>query len=356
MPLDLDRYYTPESIARRALEHACLREPPLVCADSTCGTGRLLEAANDVFGKVRCVGIDRDSDVIANLRRRNPNWLLAVGDLLNATNYRTAFAEIIPEHVDLLVLNPPFSLGNRKSVEVEYEGRMFKGSIAMAHLLRSFDLFKPKQGAVVVVPESLLYSETDSAARSALAEKYCMRKIADLKSCTFRGARAHASVVQVSASEQEVVPKTSAVSGKTVRVSVTRGGLPVHLMKPVQRGIPYMHSTDIRKVVDGSMASSLLQTAGIARGRIAGWVILIPRVGMPEEAFLRAVNFEDPVQLSDCVIALECSSKAVALQVEQRIKASWNDFREIYRGTGARYVTLSRLITWLARKNICEFG
>ena len=71
MPHDLDRYYTPAEVARSALERATLAGSPSVCADTTCGTGRLLNAANEVFGAVQCVGIDRDSNAIAALRKRN---------------------------------------------------------------------------------------------------------------------------------------------------------------------------------------------------------------------------------------------------------------------------------------------
>ena len=222
----------------------------------------------------------------------------------------------------------------------------------MAHLLKSFELFSPAQGAIVIVPESLLYSETDSTARSALAENYCFWKIADLESCTFRGTRAHASVIQISSTEQEIIPDGSLLPARKVGVSVTRGGLPVHVMKQASRGVPYVHSTDIRKVVEGATSACFHHTADIAKGRITGWAILIPRVGIPERELVRAVMFENPIQLSDCVIALLCTSRTAALQVEQRIRASWDDFRNIYRGTGARYVTLSRLRTWLAARNI----
>lgn len=352
MSFDLDRYYTPEAVARSALERADLPNLPIVCADSTCGTGRLLEAANDVFGLVKCVGIDRDKQAIANLRRRNPSWALAVGDLLNKRHYKKTFSAIIPKQVDLLVLNPPFSQGQKKSVDVIYGPKQFKATIAMAHLLKSFELFNPSHGAVAIVPESLLYSETDAIARAALMEKYCFRQIAELASCTFRGARARASVVQISSVEDQIIQNGSRVLGKKVSVSLIRGGLPVHVMKEASRGVPYVHTTDIRNVVNGATRSCFHRTADIAKGRIAGWAILIPRVGMPEPGLVTALRFENPVQLSDCVIALSCCSKTVAVEVEERIRASWDDFRSIYRGTGARYLTLSRLRTWLAARNI----
>jgi len=349
---DLDRYYTPEHVARYALERVALTRAPLVCADSTCGTGRLLEAASDIFGRVRCVGIDRDIEAIEDLRRRNPEWLLAVGDLLNRDGHLRKFSRTIPSDVDLLVLNPPFSQGNKKSVDITYEGLNIKGSVAMAHLLRSFELFKPTQGAMLIAPESLLYSELDSAARAVLSDSYSIRKVADLESATFRGARAHACVVQIAPSMQGAVTEPCIHSGKVLRIKVTRGGLPVHVMIEASHGVPFVHSTDIRNIVSGAPPSTFSHTANQLKGRIDGWVLLMPRVGLPDKSLIKAIKIDSPIQLSDCVIALECPNKTVANQVSRRIQDSWSSFLELYKGTGARYITLSRLRDWLTNRNI----
>ncbi len=352
MPLDLDQYYTPESVARRMLEYAALPATPSVCADSTCGNGRLLRAANDVFGGVECVGIDRDRRTITALRRNNPDWLLTVGDLLNRKRYGRQFAEFIPPTVDLLVLNPPFSQGNKKSVDITYRGDSFKGSVAMAYLLRSIELFNPTHGAVAIVPESLMYSETDEFSRKLLSESFSIQRIADLHSCTFRGARANAIAVQILPSGDPVVTKQFTSLRKPLRIRLTRGGLPVHIMKRSPRGIPFVHSTEIRKILNGANESDFLLTEDCLKGRIVGWAILIPRVGVAEKGLVQAVNIRLPIQLSDCVIALECKNKLVAQELETRIHESWDDFRDLYKGTGARYVTMSRLSAWLNFKNV----
>lgn len=354
---ELDRYYTPETVARRILEYADLPVTPSICADSTCGNGRLLAAANEVFGGVECVGIDRDSRIISLLRRSNPDWRLTVGDLLNVKRYSQKFADFISPTVDLLILNPPFSQGNRKAVDITYRGNNIKGSVAMAYLLRSFELFGPTHGAVAIVPESLLYSETDTFGRTLLSESYSIQKLAELESHTFKGARAHATVIQILPSDNQICTKLSTSSLKSLRVRLTRGALPVHLMQKSSRGVPFVHSTDIKKVIDKVSTSDLIHTEDCSKGRISGWVILVPRVGLPEKRIIQAVNFGFQVQLSDCVLALECKSKIVALELEKRIHESWDGFRDLYKGTGARYVTRSRLSDWLASKCVnIEFG
>lgn len=356
MTIDLDRYYTPLAVANRVLERAGLELIPQVCADSTCGSGRLLEAASHVFGRVSCIGIDRDKNAIRSLRRQKPDWLLAVGDLLSKDGCRKTIAAVLKERVDLLVLNPPFSHGQKKSIEIAYNGKFLKGSVAMAHLLRSFELLRPSQGALVIAPESLLYSDTDLAGRSALMQEYRIRAILELDSCTFKGARAHATVIQISPGSARNEGATCVVdrTRSTVEVQVTRGGLPVHLMKQAGDGVPYLHSTDIRKVLAGDSWPSFLKTNDQAKGRVKGWMILLPRVGLPEVDHVRAVDIKNTVQLSDCVIGIECKSKVDAREVEGRLRDNWNDFLRLYRGTGARYVTLSRLKAWLVGKSICE--
>lgn len=152
MPIDMDRYYTPENVAIQAMERGSFLSTPMVCADSTCGSGRLLDAANTVFGSVRSIGIDRDVEAISQLRLRRPGWQLSVGDLLSHESIDVAREQ---QAIDLLVLNPPFSHGKRKFVDINFGGKEMTGSIAMAHILRSFEIFRPKLGAVVVAPESL---------------------------------------------------------------------------------------------------------------------------------------------------------------------------------------------------------
>lgn len=344
MPIDLDRYYTPEDVAVSALERGAFPFVPKVCADSTCGSGRLLDAANAVFGSVESIGVDRDVEAISQLRLRRPGWHLSVGDLLHPST-----SDSLPRQqpVDLLVLNPPFSHGHKKFVEIQFAGKEMRGSIAMAHLLRSFDLFQPRLGAIVIAPESLLYSETDQDARQALAENYQLTKLADLQRCTFRGARVRASVVQIlpgvhQHSHQEIGQYNGVIPARLVR-----GSLPVYLNVPDPAGVPFVHSTDLKSIAAAGKIDDLSKTRNVAKGRTKGWVILIPRVGLPDCQAVKAIKLEHTVQLSDCVIALEFSTKAAATKAEKRIHSRWMEFTGLYRGTGARYITMARLSVWL---------
>jgi len=47
--------------------------------------------------------------------------------------------------------------------------------------------------------------------------------------------------------------------------------------------------------------------------------------------------------LSDCVIALKTENLDDARRVYDALMEHWDDFREVYNGTGAKYTTMERL-------------
>lgn len=347
--IDSDKYYTPPAVASRALERAQLTRTPAICADTACGSGSLLAAAEDVLEAQHCLGIDSDPLVIRQLRQERPEWRLFVGDLLKRhrpppTNFPGA-----NYGVDLLVLNPPFSLGPRKYVTVKYLGHSVRCSVAMAHILRSLDLFRPTQGAIAVVPESLLYSNTDQHARELLDQNFSLSELLQLSIYTFKGARVNSSFVQFSLpsgrpqSSIEVTPRPSDL----IPTIVVRGGLQMHAFKRVSSGTRVIHSTSLRSISVDGINSVDERTCTVAKGRISGWMLMLPRVGLPKEEAFRALYSKDEVQLSDCVIGMMFSSKVAASSAQKRIRSHWQSLTCLYRGTGARYITIDRLVDWL---------
>lgn len=347
--IDSDKYYTPPAIASRALERAQLASTPVICADTACGSGSLLAAAEDVLAARHCLGIDSDPLVIHQLRRERPEWRLYVGDLLKRhrpppTNFPGA-----NYGVDLLVLNPPFSLGPRKYVIVKYLGHLVKCSVAMAHILRSLELFRPNQGAIAVVPESLLYSDTDQHARELLDQDFSLAELLQLSIYTFKGARVNSAFVQFSPpggrphSSIEVMP----MPRDSIPTTVVRGGLQMHAFKRVSSGARVIHSTSLRFIAAGGINSAPDRTCTVAKGRISGWMLFLPRVGLPKEEAFRTFYSKDEVQLSDCVMGMKFPSKVAASSAQKRIRDNWQSLLHLYRGTGARYITIDRLVDWL---------
>ena len=353
MTLEFDQYFTPPSVAERVFRLSGVTSAPHVCIDPTCGTGNLLDAASRILGSTKCIGIDKDREVISKLKQARPDWRLTSGDILDNGFADEIIRQFDSDPIDLLVLNPPFSQSSTKFVTVEYGGRELKGSAAMACLLRSLDLFQPKQGAILIAPESMLFSAIDEPGRSALSREFLMSEILPLSSSTFRGARANSVAMRVAPGSSRISNTSGRKRNRVHDVQLIRGGLQVHCMREDITGVPFVHSTAIRRLIlDRSIIQDLPRTSWKGSGRIHGWCFLLPRVGIPSDLCLRAIFVKSTIQLSDCVIAIQCSDRISAIAIEAKLADAYASLRDLYRGTGARYVTLSRLKGWLAHFGI----
>jgi len=354
MLLDLDQYYTPIEVAEHIISSGISCKPS-VCVDSTCGSGNLLSAANNAFPNLTCIGLDKDKKNIGKLKRANPNWILSAADLLNPLSYKKSSVILDNKFCDFLLLNPPFSQNNKKYLNIEYRGHSIKGSAAMAYILKSFELFKPSKGALIIVPESVLYSEIDRDARKLLEENYGISVITELENSTFKGARVRATVIKLDPYSNENLRSTFSYPKFTqIDINLIRGSLPVHERdnNKMAQGLRYIHSTDIRKLHQNQINSEFTQVKITSNGVTLGWNILIPRVGIPNRNLLKPLFLKHPVRLSDCVIALKFKNKLDAVECCERLDYLWNDLLNLYRGTGARYVTIDRLQTWLKSARI----
>ncbi len=348
--MDLDRYYTPVNLAENLIAESVSSDVNL-CVDTTCGSGNLLLAADRVFKNTKCVGLDRDRSTITMLKKQYPEWILSVADLMNESSYtKTSAVNQHPES-DLLLLNPPFSHGRTKSVEVSYRDNLLKASVAMAHILTSFSLFKPTSGALIIVPESVLYSETDELGRKFLRQDYSIDLVKELDTSTFSGARVRSTAIRISPGRASNGSQSATAKYKEkIPIKVTRGALP-HFQRSGVTGldsVPYIHSTNIRDVLLMEM-QRLEMTEMHRKGRVSGVVILLPRVGVPSKELIHPVYLRSSVQLSDCVIALHFKSLKLGRLSAERIRLEYDSLISEYRGTGARYITMNRLYDWLKR-------
>lgn len=335
---DLDRYYTPIDLAEQVLSESGVVSSKL-CIDSACGGGNLLMAVESNITSVKCVGLDNDGRAIKTLRRSKPSWILSQGDMFNPLSIARTKAQSEFSNCDLLFINPPFSQNNRKLLETNFDKQTIACSVAMAYVLNSIEHTNP-DNALLIVPESTLSSDLDLKARVALEACYEMRELFDLRNTTFKGARVNSAVVQLTKRRvrRQVFHKYP-VKIKNSLLTVVRGGLPVHLLEESEAGVPFLHSTDL--VRQGSR-----KTEQRYSGRVKGWMVLLPRVGVPAQEAVTVKEFKKEIQLSDCVFAVLCKSEQDAKNIERMTK-NREDFLKLYRGTAARYLTKRRLEDWL---------
>lgn len=347
--MTVDRYYTPPDVAEMvvAATGACSMS---ACVDSSCGSGNLLRASAAAFPDVHCVGLDRDCRAIRKLRTSQPTWTLVTGDLFHPESWEGSEGLWESADYDYVLINPPFSMGARSNFTGAWRGESFRCSLAMRYVLETLGQFTPLRGGAAVVPESLLHSEVDERARTLLDADYSLTPVTGLANTTFRGARANAVIVSV---QTRLVPGPTPTHAEAVRRSphgakVCRGGVQMFAAVNDPSGALLIHSTDLRRLAVEGRRCLVRRTTSRASGRVAGHMVLLPRVGLPHRDAIAPVWFRKAVQLSDCVIALAVSNRGSAQELARTLRESYGELCEQYRGTGARYVTVTRLRNFLS--------
>lgn len=351
---DLDQYNTPDHVADLVVENSGVTDLRK-CADTACGTGNLLRAAERAYPDVLCVGIEKDKELVRRLRRQHTKWLLSNADIFNSVATSRSQALSLGRNCDLLFLNPPFSARSVRTTKVLFHQRELRCSIAMGHLLTSLELMQPSHGAVAIVPESMLFSDVDAYARMALSFSYEMKVCSELRNTTFTGARVNAAIVRISPnnskSETGRKSRTRIGSNWMEDYRIVRGGVPTYQAEYIRRGgMPYIHTTDFRPLIERKLTQpKLSQVRPLERGHVSGHVVLLPRVGMPQRDLIRALYIPLETQLSDCVIAIQSKNGVLARKLATAMRTNFGELTAIYHGTGARFTTREKVETLMGR-------
>ena len=348
----MDRYYTPEPLARELLGECSFEGSTRSVVDPSCGGGALLDAAEKMLGVTECAGIDLDGPAIRSLRRSRPHWRLSVADVLCERSIRGSAVARGSTRPDLLLLNPPFSQSKNRSEKYSWNSEeAIRVGRAMLFLLRTIDLFRPTRGVFAIVPESLMYLDLDSEGRAKIQSHFKLRELASLKSTAFSGARVRSVAIELL--PNGVSPEDAPLHvERRWSVGFERGTLPVHQASPARNGVPFVHTSDL---VDFVKTRSVSERVSPGRVRHRGWALLLPRVGLPNRSAVKACFIRAPLRLSDCVIALWCNSRHDARAIEDMFQANWHSLLGLYRGTGARYVTVARFSKWLESMGVLTY-
>ena len=346
---DTDAYYSPEHVAE-VVAQTVERTRFKTVIDSHCGRGALLDAVERSFPKIHCAGIDLDSNAISHLRRARPHWTLVRGDSLAQTAWQKVHQRL-GGNVDVAVLNPPFSMGQVKGVDIEVGGKTIRGSLAMAHIISTIHHSRPAR-IVAILPESTMYSDMDSQGRVELKQNYDVEVVASFKSSTFRGARANSLLVAMTRRvRSRAVIRTTEKNLLLPQQSIVWGGLPCFAAVSMRQGLPFVHSTNIKDLARGATNATLRKVRPFTRGIVSGAMVLLPRVGVPKKENIEAWLTNENVQLSDCVIALQYGNEDAARLAAASFHRDYEALAGLYKGTGARYVTVDRLSEWIALNN-----
>ena len=338
MKAELGQFFTPASVASKL---AAIVRPfsPLAIIDSNCGNGELLAACHDSAREAVLYGIDIDDHLIHRLGCERPNWKLLRGDALRPKTW-SSFQDV---EFCAAVLNPPFNFKARKRLRVKFDGSHIEASPALAHILATIENARPKV-VVAILPESCASSGGDRDARLAIENGYDIQIIERLDPKTFPGATANAFIARMVRGTLRARSSEVANLPSVLQIGeVVRGGLPVHARVDDPKGLPFVHSVNLSTL---HCFPKLQKVRAIGRGVVLGHFVLFPRVGLPSKKGLLPVTFLSPVQLSDCVMGIRCYSREHAERVSYRLIALHANFCELYKGTGARYITVDKAVRW----------
>lgn len=163
--------------------------------------------------------------------------------------------------------------------------------------------------------------------------------------CPFEAYNAFiARMVRTSAPKKIEVKAEKVVAQSSLQI--IRGGLPVFQRVSDSKGLPFIHSVHLRSL--GLVPLSQFEKVrSIGRGVVQGHFVLFPRVGIPNRDFLKPVFFEKPVQFSDCVMGIRCIDFKHAKEVASVLSARFSDFASVYKGTGAKYISVGAAEAWV---------
>ena len=356
----MDRIYTPPYLA--ALMAKASRARPtqseeFVVADFAAGSGELLLAAASVWPMATMVATDIDSRAVRNLREISDSWRTGVCNFLNPRSRQSsALLRSLIGHTNLVLLNPPFSCRGGKRVSGTSGGVTSKCSVGLAFVVNSIDYLAEGGELIAVLPEGSLTSEKDATTWNLL------RRMGDTEVLKTNGLRTFARAV-IRTVVVRFQKLHSCVRTEPSPVLNTRSAAceelhpPVHIVRgttkvsEIQRSpgysdsIAFIHSTHLR---DFTISSHFEVRSRLGRCAV-GPMVLLPRVGQPKRSKVARHLDSNVFMLSDCVIALTCHSSESAEILWKDLQSNWSLLEQEYVGSGARYITIRRLIDLLTR-------
>jgi len=349
----MDRFYTPRMVAEE-LVSPILKTQFDYLVDFAAGRGALLTAAATRWPAAHVVANDPDPRASSFLDRRYPHWTVLRADFLEMPDHRlrTVIRRVSTKRT-LLLLNPPFSCRGAERHVINTAGRTIGCSLALAFLLRAAPAATNSGSEIAcLLPSGCLGAKKDAPAWEHLRQSFDVQVVRAYERFTFDGCHPRTTAVRLVPTgyknpEEEDADRTAAAAQPTGSELV--------------RGWVQMHSKDLRI---GAQCLRLVHTTEMQKGKLLAsddWVwtsrafsgpaVLVPRVGQPRPDKLVICSPGEPVALSDCVIAIKTATLLASRNLRNRILRRWGELDRCYTGTGARYITIEKLASFL--KDIC---
>jgi len=336
----LDSFYTPKVLAEKLVDF--IIGNPSSAIDFCIGDGDLMKAIENRFPGITCFGTDISDDAIGYLMKQKSSWHLQTCNFLE--DEEISNIEFLKQKQDVILLNPPFTCKGSSIEYVKFDEKLFKVSTAMLFLIRAISFLSSVGGIYAIMPISCVYSQKDKIAWDYLKEIY------------------NACILE----EPERVQFSNRCSPSVVFVYV---GYKVHPLKRAAQQFASFKNLPVKEVVRGRLSPcdvkftdsrfgmSFLHTTNLQNGKIYGMKkierpmksyikcngVAIPRVCNPNINKVVLLNPSKIYALSDCIIVLKAATTEDAQSVRNFIVDHWSYFKQLYKGTCAKYTTVDRI-------------
>lgn len=338
--MNLDQFFTPADACAAAYRSYRSNQGSLRIGDFACGNGSLLDQAP--FINKHVYGVDVDPQVINHVRASHPDWNLCVGDFLDPDPNLSEFLSLLTGTLDLVVLNPPYSCRGSRTFATPYLEDNLRCSKAMAFLLRSVPLLRLSGSLMAILPKSSLRSDKDAPAIEAISRDWSIEVQQEFSRNTFSGCFPQAVCISMrrrKASERATPASTTVSRSTAPSLRIVRGCIPIH--DTSSSGLyKVLHTTDLRRMQPMSVIDRFANRPG---RMVSGTVIILPRVGAPDLRKVRLLDIDQPITLSDCLLALVPEAPSQAPSLVEAIVRNWERLEAQYASTCAPYITLSQV-------------
>lgn len=339
-----DSFYTSTSLAEILISHIDKKKINSV-ADFCVGGGELLRSAQSRWKNIDVYGTDISSEAILFLKEMHPDWNVEYCDFINEKS-RKSCKILKDKRFDLILLNPPFTCKGSTIHKASFEDVNYNVSTAMQFLLESIKYLTPNGIIYAILPISVAYSQKDLKIWNNLEEKYNLTIIEERDKQYFKNCYPP-NIVIVSLNDFSKKKKEETRKPFELKVKIEkiiRGQLSMNeLIIDSNSTKQLIHSTNLRnnQIVD------VIHKVNNKNPIISGPGVIIHRVGNPNPSKVCTLKKNEKYVLSDCLIFIKTKTQFDANELKKYIILNWPYFEILYKGTGAKYITISRLSDFL---------
>lgn len=214
--------------------------------------------------------------------------------------------------------------------------------------MSSLQYLSPMGSLYAVLPNSVAYSQKDQNIWNFLNSKYKVSILEESFEKHFSECSPSIILVELKPFAKKRFLEMPSIS-KNYKFTIFRGKIGMHTLNGnLENGNYLVHSTNLVNNEISKLSFKMIHPYS----NIAGPAILLPRVGLPNKNKFCIIKKSDNYVLSDCILAIKTKTLKEAKQLQSHLLENWQEINSLYKGTGAKYITIDRLANYLDKIDI----